>query len=338
MINLLKSDYAKSFAGQIVMAASNMVAFSILARTLTKVELGNWVLILTVTAFIENFRAGFFSSAYIKFAGLDTYRREDIGFTVLLMNVLGQVLIIALISIFSYFLIDIRLLLFYVGILTIGSLSFDFIQWHTLALKNFAKNTQIILTQACISLVIIALLAFYGKLALGLVVAAILISKVVTTLLYLGAFKSFILAKSRFLFEVSSLIMSFGKHTATTLLGSQAMRFTDITLLSWIAGPVMLALLSVPDKLVQVVAIPIRSINKAFYPRASVFHSINDHTSWRQEFSTTLTVVLFLCLTISSGVIVFAKPLVLLIGGTEFAHAANILRLYILVIDRKSVV
>ena len=337
MVNLLKSDYTKSFAGQVVMAASNMVAFSILARTLTKVELGNWVLILTITAFIENFRAGFFSSAYIKLAGLEAYRNEDVGFTVLVMDIIGHVLIVGLIGLCGYFFSDIRLILSYVTMLIISSLCFDFIQWHTLVLKNFTKNTQIILTQSCTSLVLIALLAFHGKLTLSLVVATTLASKVVTTLLYLKAFKSFITVRSRFVSAVSHSIIQFGKHTAATLLGSQAMRFTDVTLLNWIAGPAMLALLSVPDKLVQVVAIPIRSINKAFYPRAAVFHSMDDHTSWRQEFSMTLTIVLLLCLTISLIVVVLAKPLVLLIGGTEFVHAAGILRLYIMVVCVNSV-
>ncbi|MGB3851668.1 MAG: oligosaccharide flippase family protein [Tunicatimonas sp.] len=337
MIRLLKSDYAKSFAGQITMAASNMVAFSVLARFLTKVELGNWVVILTITAFVESFRAGFFSAAYTKIADSKSHRREDIGFTVLVMNIFGQALIVALIGLCSYFLYDIRLLLFYVGTLTVSSLLFDFVQWHTLALRDFTKNTQIILTQSCINLLSIASLAIYGNLTLSLVVITTLASKLVTTLLYISAFSPFFVARSRFVPEVSRAIIRFGKHTATTMLGSQAMRLTDITLLGWMAGPAMVALLSVPDKLVQVVAIPIRSINKAFYPKAAVFHSINDHTSWRQEFSTTLTVVLLLCSVVSLVVLIFAKPLVTLLGGTEFTQAADVLRLYILVVSVNSI-
>ena len=337
MKKILKNDYVKSFAGQVAMAASNMIAFSILARVLTKVELGNWTLILTITVFVENFRSGFFSSAYTKFAGLDEYQEENVGFTVLVMNAVGHLFVVALIGLFWYFLTDMRIMLLYVIILITGSLCFDFIQWHTLASKDFTKNTQIILIQSGINLLLLAIIAIYDGLRLSSVVIVTLVSKIVTTLLYLGTFRSFIVARAKVISEVSRAIIDFGKHTAATLLGSQAMRFTDVTLLNWIAGPVALALLAVPDKLVQVVAIPIRSINRAYYPKASILHSTGDNDGWKREFSMTLTIVLLLCFGISLGVMVLAEPLVILIGGTEFAHAAGTLRLYILVICVNSI-
>ena len=337
MKKILKNDYVKSFGGQVAMAASNMIAFSILARMLTKVELGNWTLILTITVFVENFRSGFFSAAYTKFVGSEQYPQESVGFTVLVMNLVGHVFIAVLIGLFWYFLTDMRLMLLYVIILITGSLCFDFVQWHTLASKDFTKNTQIILIQSGLNLLLLAFVAVYDSLNLRWVVIITLISKVVTTVLYLGAFRSFVAARAKVLSEVSRSIIGFGKHTAATLLGSQAMRLTDVTLLNWMAGPVMVALLAVPDKLVQVVAIPIRSINRAYYPKASMLHSVGNDDGWKKEFSMTLTIVLLLCFGISLFVMVLAEPLVILIGGTEFAHAAGILRLYILVICVNSV-
>jgi O-antigen/teichoic acid export membrane protein len=337
MISLLRSDYAKSFIGQVFMAGSNMVAFSVLARTLTKVELGIWILVLTITAFIENFRSGFFSSAYVRLANSSAYRKEDIGFTILMMNLAIHGMVALFAGVGNFFLADTSPLLFYVIALTFSSLTFDFIQWHTLALNDFTKNTRIVLSQSGISLLLIAMLAFLSKLTVASVVLAVSASKVIATLAHIGVLKSFVAVRAKVVPNVARLVISFGKHTATTLLGSQAMRFTDVTLLNWVAGPVMVALLSVPDKLVQVLSIPIRSINKAFYPRAAVFHTNNNHANWLQEFSTTLTIVLLLCTVVSTIVVIAAEPLVILIGGAEFTEAADVLRLYILVICVNSV-
>ena len=80
LISKLNNKHFFSLAGNVIMSAFTIVIMSVLYRFLpSKAEVGNWVFFLTLFGLVEMFRAGFLTTATIKFyAGADKDRAAEV--------------------------------------------------------------------------------------------------------------------------------------------------------------------------------------------------------------------------------------------------------------------
>jgi O-antigen/teichoic acid export membrane protein len=64
---MMKEDNFLSLAGNMVIALFGIAGFSLLARSLSITEFGQWVLFVTTGAFIDMFRFGITSTAVVRY-------------------------------------------------------------------------------------------------------------------------------------------------------------------------------------------------------------------------------------------------------------------------------
>ncbi len=122
-------------------------------------------------------------------------------------------------------------------------------------------------------------------------------------------------------------LVDFGRYSMGTSISTHLLKSSDTFLLMPFRGPVAVALYNIPERLLQILEIPVRSVVQATFPKlARVFHKNPD------DFNRTLHGETFILtigmLPVVIAVLYFADTLVLWLGGANYADSANVLRVF----------
>jgi O-antigen/teichoic acid export membrane protein len=122
-------------------------------------------------------------------------------------------------------------------------------------------------------------------------------------------------------------LLDFGKFSMMTLIGSNLLRSSDTFIIDAFLGSRAVAVYTIPQKLIDIIEIPIRSIVVSALPQLSSLQNEEKHEQFSkvlQQFTGILSLtILPLCLLL----FLFAEPLVVLIGGEAYRDSAIILRI-----------
>jgi O-antigen/teichoic acid export membrane protein len=122
-------------------------------------------------------------------------------------------------------------------------------------------------------------------------------------------------------------LWQFGRYSIGTLMMSGLLRSSDTLFLGAWLGPSAVVVYHVPQRLIEMMEMPIRSTIMTSIPRmASLFMSGRaEFAAQFQRMAGRLWVVMLPC---AIGCFVLADPLVVLLGGAEFAESAVLLRIF----------
>ncbi|MGM0647327.1 MAG: lipopolysaccharide biosynthesis protein [Bacteroidota bacterium] len=334
---LFQDKNFQSLSGHMIFATLGFLSFIILTRSFPKEIFGEWVLYVTAAVFIEMLRFGLTKTAMVRYlAGADeTEQKELKGSNYLIGLGLTTVIAIVLILINTFF---------YKTIENSGYALF--FKWYPLlAFINLPYNNAITILQAhqrfdrilflkstniASFVLFLALNLFFFQMPILSVVIAHLIVNLVSSVI------AIILGwdGSRYLFKASrshiKKIIDFGKYAIGTLIGSNLLKSADTFIIgiSPILGPTGVAMYSVPMKLTELLNIPLRSFVATAFPKMSKAAINKQWDEVRKIFYTYSGSLTYLFIGIAIAGIILAEPLVIILGGKEYAETANIFRIF----------
>ncbi|GAA4316050.1 hypothetical protein GCM10023149_12890 [Mucilaginibacter gynuensis] len=335
ILALIKNKHFLSLSGNIIMSGLGMLTLAIMYRALTLKEMGIWGLFQGTILFVDTFRSGFLTTAFIKFYSGTSKERatEIIGSTWFIA--LGITLTLILLNLpmlfFLGFVADVGYVMFfkYFGLTYILSLPWFVATCVLQGDQRFDRLLYVRLVNQGSYIIFVLTLIIMGKASLVTVVYAFLLSHTVTSLYTIfkgwtrfGAFK--FRAKATI-----SEIFHFGKMSVGTTLSSNMFRYSDTTIINAMLGPSALAIYNLGQSLMQLVEIPLRSFAATGMPSLAAAYNQNSRSEViyiMKKYIGLLTVILTPAAVVA---VILADVPIYLMGGGKYVgtEAANVFRL-----------
>jgi len=335
---ILRTDNFLSLTGNFVFAFLGFACIFLLARTLNKSDFGEYILYLTGMSLFEMIRSGITSTPLIRFlAGADDVEEQKrlIGaswFLSIMVTIGGVILLYAVLMLFSESINKKGFGLFFTWypILSVIILPLN----NTLSILQAHKKfgNILILRGLNMSTFFIFLIVNYFWLHLDLlwIVVAHQAS------FFIAGSYSLIkgwAAISTIRFTTRNQVRSqlkYGRFSMVTLIGSNLLKSSDTFIIGIMMAASDVAYYSIPIKLIEVIEIPLRSFVSVAFPSMSKASRQNDLKEVRSIFYSYTGLLTFLFVPLTIGLFVFAKPLVLLLGGPEYAGSYIIFRIFLI--------
>ena len=340
-LSKLKNVHFLSLMGTGGMSVLTFVFTAILFRSLSVRDLGIWFFFQTYLSFLDTFRQGFLTTAFIKFfAGTSEERgREVIGSTWFIASCITGGFVLLNIP-FFFFLKDVgddslRYFFRYFSINLVCSLPMILAMCIAQAKLRFDHLLYIRMFQVILLTCLLCLLIFSKIATLDHLMYANIIASLATSILCMAKKWSGIIYFFRRKKETVNEIFNFGKYTVGSSIGSNLFGLTDTTVMNFMIGPSALAIYTLGKKLLELVEIPLRSFTATAMPSlAAAFNRGNKEEliTIMKKYIGMVTVGLIPVLIISYFIAPFAMEI---IGGGQYKDtvaggmAVVIFRLYL---------
>jgi len=335
---ILKTDNFLSLTGNFVFAFLGFACIFLLARTLNKSEFGEYVIYLSGMSLFEMIRSGITSTPLVRFLAGATDPDEQkrlIGaswFLSILVTIGGIILLYS------------ALLLFHGPIQSKGFGLF-FTWYPVLSIIILPLNTSLSILQAnkkfgnILALrglnmftffIFLIINYFWLHLDLFWIVVAHQSSHLIAG--FFSLVKGWA-AISTIRFTTRDHLKSqlkFGRFSLVTLIGSNLLKSSDTFIIGIMMTSADVAYYSIPIKLIEIIEIPIRSFVSVAFPSMSKASRLNDVKEVRSIYYSNTGLVTLLFIPLTLGLFVFAKPLVLLLGGPEYAGSYVIFWIFLI--------
>ncbi|PWS33762.1 lipopolysaccharide biosynthesis protein [Pedobacter paludis] len=341
IISKLKNVHFLSLLGTGGMSVLIFVFTAILYRSLSVKDIGIWFFFQTMLSFLDTFRQGFLTTAFIKFYSGTTEERgrEVIGSTWFIASTITLIFIVANVPI-----------LFFLSRITDESLNY-FLKYFSLNLLfslpmiiamcitqgelRFDRLLYIRVTQVMILILSLLGLIYFKANNLHNLMMANLASSLITSLLtiFMGwSGIKFFFAKSK---SCIKELFDFGKYTVGTSISSNLFGVTDTFVINFMLGPSSLAIYNLGRRLMEVVEIPLRSFVATAMPSLSKAYNIGDRAQVIYIMKKYIGMITIVLIPISIIAYFFAGVAMSLIGGGQYKgtiaglEAVNIFRICI---------
>jgi len=337
MKTLLQNRHVQSLTGNGVMAVFSVLTYSILFRFLSEADMGNWVFFQFSFLLLDTFRTGLLQTALIKFyAGADEARQRCVAGSAWYIGLLvtgGFVALNVVALLFSGHFQDmgVRVLLYWFGVALAVTLPFNVAIWILQAEQRFDRILWLRLLNQGSFIVLVFTLYLVKEVNLMRVIQAFLGSSLLSSVVVVVLGWSRLTALGHRSPAVVRELFHFGKYSFGTFLCSNLLRSSDTFIIKFMLGPAALAVYNLPQRLLEIIEIPLRSGLGTAMPSmsAAVNRQRDDEVvELLKKYAGFLT-LLFVPLVV--GVLVFADVIVGLIGGGKYVatEAANLYRILI---------
>jgi len=336
--NKLTNKHFLSLAGNGIMAVLSVVSLGMIFHNLPAKEAGAYVFFQAAFALIDTIRTGFLQTALIKFfSGTARERGQE---------VLGSIWFIALLITLSSFIITIPFFFLLPYIDNIGAaltikwfaliftitLPIVITSWILQAKGDFGSILLIRLINQGSFILLLSMLIMNGRLDLTNTIAANFFScfLAATTIFIMGW--SQIATVTRRTKKCIYEICHFGKYSMGTTISSNLLRSSDTFIINFMLGPAAVAIYSLPQRLMEIIEIPLRSFMATGMTSLSAASNRNNSEevgNIMKKYAGTITLCI---LPIAVVAIIFADAAVLLLGGAQYVgtEAANVFRIFML--------
>ncbi len=336
----LTNKHFLSLLGNGAMALFSVITYAILYRVLTPEEMGNWVFFQFVIIFFETIRTGFLQNALILFyAGAEKDQAKKIAGSCWFIAIVltAAFLLLNFIGVIGFQFIStsdpsVLLLVNWFGLSLLATLPYNISSWISQAEERFDLILYIRIINQGSFIIFVIILLLLESINLETIVYAYLGSSILTSLFSIFAGWSGITHFACRTKESINQIFNYGKYSVGTVLSSNLLKSSDSFIIKVMLGPAALAIYNVPQRLLDIVEVPLRSFVATAMPEMSTAHKQNNKEKVlmiMKKYSGLLTALL---VPVSIGAIVFADLIVLIIGGEQYVdtEAANIFRIFMI--------
>lgn len=123
-------------------------------------------------------------------------------------------------------------------------------------------------------------------------------------------------------------LIGYGRFTMPTLLVSHLLRSSDTLLIGALLGPASVARYAVPQRLVELLEMPVRSVVVTAMPRLAQLNQQKRYAEWASVFHRGAGQLWVAILPVAIICFVLAEPLVVLLGGEKREDSAVLLRCF----------
>lgn len=338
-LSQLKNKHFLALIGNLVISGFSVLTIALLYRVLSKNDMGIWFFFLTISGLADAIRNGFLTTATVKFyAGTTKEKGNAVLGSVWYLAIaltLGIALLSFVVLAFSSFIYSEQLLIIlkWLGITFISSLPFSVTFWILIAEEDYLKILGLRFINSGGMIATIAVLALLHKASLQNILLVNIATNVVTSVvaLLLGYAKI-----NKLKYKTKALVQEithFGKYSLSTNMSANLLSTVNTFLITFMLGPATLAIYNAPQRLMEIVEIPLRSfVGTGMSAMATAYNNNNMY----HLVHVTKKYAGMLCLAFIPIIIIVligADYAVLLLGGGKYAgtEAANILRMLIVV-------
>ena len=124
------------------------------------------------------------------------------------------------------------------------------------------------------------------------------------------------------------MLINFGKYSMVTMVASSLLRSSDQFIIAAWLGPTAVAIYAIPQKLIEVIEVPVRSFASIAFPKATALYKHDKiselkHFFYRQCGSISILVspllIIFFC---------FPSNIVNLLGGAKYHESSFLLQIF----------
>jgi len=345
-----KSYYVKSglfsFFEKGSMFVFGFLGFALLARILTKSEMGIWVIFMTTAAMVEVSIVGLLQNAMVKYlsiaskkdygriiiATLTLYFVVAAGFAILLFfsapalasfltEETGAAYQPQLANLFRLFCLLLFILIpFYLfNFIQQANLSFEGIFW-----SNFARKVVFFSY---------VLVAYLGSWQLNL--STLLTMQIIGA--FLGSCMAIYFGKKYFIIQEYKIdwswvkeLFRFGKFTFGTNLSTMLYKGIDKLMLASFTGAVSVALYDAAIRVTNLVDVPAMTVASVVFPQSSIQSDKDDPARIKALYEQSVGAILAIILPFILVVFLIPEFTIWVVAGDEYLEAAPVLRLTIL--------
>ncbi len=339
VIALFQNIHIQSLLGNGVMAIFGVVSLGLLYRALSIEDIGIYVFFMTIYLLMDNIKMGLLTNAFLKFySGTTGQRANEVlgstwalglaltGFFILLniasffvMHFIKNEGLLLLIQYFSFIALA-TLPSFMANLVVQGDKRFDRLLWLRLINQVIFTGTILVLMILKKSTLHTIILTFIG---------ANLIASIATILFgwtKIGTLKYS--SKKTFLD-----IFHFGKYSMGTNLSSKLFGVVDIFFINYFLGSAALAMYNLGGRLLQFVEIPLLSFAASGMPSLAAFFNNDKKDEMMYLMKKIVGMLTFGFIIIAVFSIIFAQPIITIIGGEKYAHSetVNLFRIFMII-------
>ncbi len=323
-----------SLLGNGTAAVLGLVSFGLLARSLDRSELGIWVFFMTVFTLFDMVRSGLLSNALIKRIGESDTEEEKHAYTgaAWRFGLWISAGISVPISIFFLIFKD----HFSPELVFVGKwfwLNAIVSQPNTMAiwlLNAYNRFDRLFWTRSISQFIYFlgCLANYYTNTGLELIlwsyVGGWLVAGIFTSVNTWNGIKNF---SSGTRAHILSLF-HFGKYSMGTLLGSNLLKSTDTFLLMFFMGPAPVARYNVPERLLGLLDIPIRSLVSTAYPKLIAVRKHKNEGAFVSEYELQTGLLFLIVLPVAVLTLLFSDWLVIILAGRDYLDASVLLKVF----------
>ncbi|WP_158596385.1 lipopolysaccharide biosynthesis protein [Prosthecochloris sp. ZM_2] len=336
MKHILQNNNVLSLAATGGGAVLGFASFILLVKSLDRDVFGAWAFYLSTSTMLEMGKTGFVQTPLVRHLASAQNRQEkerviasafiiSLGLTMLLSIGVGLTAIL-----FPSLLQNTTFSLFFIGFpfYTIATLPHNFASWIFQAEHRFDKVLAVRLVPRILFILLLLAALTIASQEPSTILACHIFS------LVLASIVSWLLSGIRFatLLNVSRPVLEkltgFGKYSTGTLIGSNLLRSSDITILGIVLGADAVAVYHVAQKIVEFIEIPLRSLASVAFPRLSRDAMTNlkeSVTGTLRSYALPLTLLIIPVAVLS---FIYAAPVVTLLGGSLYDDAVLIVRIF----------
>jgi len=333
--DVIKGKSFASLVGNGISAIIGVLTFAFLARSLGRSDFGIWILFLAVYGIFDTLRIGLLLNAIVRnvASAVDIDKEKVIigsgailGIFISLLFCLLLWLVYLGLEIFEVFPEQLHLIKWY-ALIAIVSFPSNFSTW-VLNSKLKIKSMSAVRIVTQLLFILISIYWFQFEKSIEIVFISYFMAQLLSSLMCIVVGWS----GFQYLFRYSKneffTILNFGKYSMGTLMGSNLLKSSDTFLIGTMLSPLGVAAYNVPLRFIEIVEMPLRAFAIAAMPYYAKLFAEKDIDKLKSEFSKRTGFITFLLLPVSVCAAIFAKPIVVLLGGEAYADTAILLRLF----------
>jgi len=336
LLSVVNNRHFHSLLGNLVSAFLNVLSFAILVRLLSLSAFGEWVLFIGTYTVLDQIRTALLQSGIIKFyTDVDDKTRKEVAgsawYVVLILTGIYLLLnLVAAFALYGRFDETWRFFMRWLGLMMVVSVPFNVASWFLQAEHRFDKILQIRFWQNGCFLVLILALHFFSTVTLPHVLFAYMTG--------LAATSTYTLVKGWT--KVRALLHSTRKQVITlvkygwlivgSMISSGFLNYSDNFLIRTMISPAAVAIYSIPQKFMEVIEIILRSFVATAQPTLSGAANRNDWPGVARAFSRYTGVVSIVIIPFIIGLILFTKPLIIILADKAYLQATDVVRIFLL--------
>ena len=334
-ISSLKNKHFLALVGNLVISGFSVLTIAILYRILTKSDTGIWFFFLTVLGLAEAIRTGFLTTATVKFyagTSLET-GKQVLGsvwyLAILLTAGLCFISLILFLSIGWIHNPELVIVIKWFAITFISSLFYNVSFWILIAEEDYLKILWLRLINSGSMILIILILAYFKMASLYNLLLINFLTNCLTSLVAIvwGYTKigSLLHRNKAYIKEITD----FGKYSLGTNLSSNLLSSINTFVITFMLGPAVLAVYNLPQRLMEIVEIPLRSFVGTGMSAMATAYNTNNLYHLYFVSKKYAGVLMFAFIPIVFFAFISADLAVKLLGGGKYVgtEAANIFRL-----------
>jgi O-antigen/teichoic acid export membrane protein len=301
-----------------------------------KVQAGQWFLLLTVYTMLEMLRTGWVQTPLVRYfvvAETKEERSRLIAAAWQILLLITAILAICFIPVSLFMKGDNNNAFYLAKKMTpwwlISALPYQYMQWQLQATSQFKKLAISRLFQPVLFTILLVVEKYnpFNILQLAvyysIIMAACGLSGFFFKWLHWGSWK---LASGADRKKLSH----YGKFSMLTMITSSLLRSSDQFIIGSMLGSGMVALYAVPQKLIEVIEIPVRSFASVAVPQSTSLWQQGKLIELRKFFYRQTGLLTLIIAPILAVLIIIPSPVVKLLGGDKYSGASLILQLFCL--------